>query len=364
MVKYSMAERTRFGELSEEEIIVQLTRLDSATSISVLSPSKRLRVALEAEKIGFLRVAREEHLHKNVIILAIRDVTAARIVSSGETGNLEDPSVLKKAEELRLIDKELLSMKSMTEKPGIKETLAIIPHVKELLTEYFRFRTIKPLFDQLKMPYVQEHLVSVKRYLAAKTIEDTQNGLTLLSRRYLFAKWLDDESSNIDAKISTAAVFVLTNSCSGLPRCQQQQAGLVRIFLLGIMDAEYKSMGNGKYAQPEDLTLFPNNYSGTIENAAKAYQLYSTANYCPAVLKQFAKWVVDQVPWKERIAKLGFKYYSEKSLSKINYAGIQFLENTLNWSGRKLKWSTLMVDTREVLKEAKRKMLDNQLPET
>lgn len=342
--------------VGNEKLIEQLTRLDSATCTSALSPVERLTVALESNSLGIRKVARLHSLHQHIVTRAVRDVTAAGSYLSGDTSSLNDRGVLKQTEKLSLLNEELSTLAKTVNQPEIKATLKPVSHVRELFAGYFQYRTIKPLLDKVNLPYSEDQLRSVRKYFT-NTAEDSLDSFAPLARRYVYSKWLSGHEDNADTKISKAAVFVLTNNCSDLPEYKRDLIGSIRTFLSKVIDAEYQSMGHGIYALPQDLEMFPQNYSGTTKEIVEVYQRFGTANYCPAMLKQFAKSVVKEAPWQERMNLLGFKYYSHSRLNGFHIAGSKFLENILIWSGLRLKWSVLTVDTGEILKQVKQKML-------
>lgn len=346
--------------VEKAKIVDQLTRLDSVTyGRSVLTPTERLRVAIEAGELGVYKVAEENSFHHNVVRRAVRDMAVAVIYLSGEkTEGHENLEILRRVEKLRLIDEELTAMAKVVEKPIVKGILKKVPHVEELVAGYFRWRTVKPQLDRLRMPYNEYQLRSVGRFLKAETVEESLDGLTQLARRYAFAEWLHDSEIGVDAKISRMAEYVLKNDCSDLPGRMPDRMRTMKIFLTRIMNLEYTSMGSGIYGTPEDLNLFPEKYTGTNEEVAEVYRRFGTAGYCPLSLKKYANLVVQQVPGGERVESLGLgKYYSRNWLENIDWAGLKFLENTLIWRGHKPRWAMLTMDTGEVLKEAKQRML-------
>lgn len=349
-----MAEK---ADLDRNQIIEQLIRLDSGRMFT-LKPPERLQVALEAEKLGIDPVARKYALNTHVVNTSVRDVTAALIYLSIRPDTSERKDVKKQVNKLKCLDQELMEMEKQTLDPEVNKILGDIPHMVEILDSYFHFRSVKPLFNRVDMPYNQAQLKTVRRYLKTGGTERTLNGLASLSRRYVFAKWLSGFGDDPDKIISQAAEYVLSNESSKLSPRQSERIGTMRAFLTWCMDKEYASMG-GTYALSEDLTLFPENYSGTSQEVITAYRRYGDAGFCPQSLKDYAQLVVNEIPRDERIATLGtYRYYSIARLRSIDWAGIKFLENVLIWPKKQFQWSMFMVDTIQVLKEAKHKMLE------
>jgi hypothetical protein len=286
-------------------------------------------------------------------------VGAAIIYLYGNPNLIEDDLILGRVKSLSDINNELEQTAEMFNIWGMKPKLERAPHVWELLQTYIKYRSVGPLLDSVRVPYNQDQLRSVRKFVRAKSVEDSQEGFTNIANRYLLAKWLYGTQESRDGKISEAAEFVLSNNYwNCLPPNLLDLVGAMRTFLIGIMDAEYKLMGNGYYADIRDLEMFPERYSGAIEEVAEVYRRFGSCNYCPSLIKQYACLVVEQVPWRERIGRLGFKYFSNNWLFTISTAGSRFLEAVLAAPRTRIKWSAFEMDTGESLKDIKRLMLN------
>jgi hypothetical protein len=361
-----MIERTGIKNLSEtitqidqEELLCQLIRLDSATNVSALPPAQRLTIALEADDLPVRRVAYNNFLSQHVVDRAIRDVVAISVFLSNKQINVNDVNVLRKIEDLANIDRKLTAMEETIQMPNVKKVLNKVPHVTALFQVYFRYGTVKPMLENLYVPYTQEQLRSVGRYLRTENADHSLNGLPSLAGRCTLAKWLYESDTGVDEKISNSASFVLTDDNSGLPDKMKVETGSMRSFLSGIIYEEYNSIKKDPFTQPEDLVMFPENYSGNFSEAARVYRSFAEINSCPSKLKEYAELVIRQTQWTERMKSVGFDNYSHNWMHGLNRAGLKFLVNTLISPGQQVEWSKLMLNTGVVLKEAKTQMLNN-----
>lgn len=344
-----------------EQIIDQLIRLDTITyGPSILTPYERLTVALEAKQLGVNRIAKKYSLHHKVVQRSLRDVTASQAYLSGQTTNIQDNEVAKRVASLYHIDEEIRMLSDGIQKPEIQSILKRVPHVSELFTAYFRWRTVKPHLDELKVPYTSYQLRSVGRFLTANTVDASLDGLTQLARRFVFAKLLYEDKGDVDKKVSEAAFHILTNDFSHLPDRIPDRLRSMRMFLVKIMNLEYQSIERLGYATEKDRAFFPKIYSGKIGHVASAYANFARARYYPLALKNYLIMAVNETPISQRVSTLGFDpFYSESWKENIDWAGLKFVEDVVISPPRsRFNWQIFTVDTGEILKEAKQKMLE------
>lgn len=365
-----MAEKYIPGKMAEmprvlsghlpSDILKHISRLDSASNTSVLSPAQRLNVAMEANFLGVKPVSKKHLSSQHVVTRAKRDVSAAVAFLDDKPEAINNPEVQLQVNRLRKIDEELLEFSKAVEDPAINAELKHIPHVEVLFKEYLKIRSVKPVLDGYYIPHDSNQDRSIRHFFTANTVENAfKRGLATLARRYVLSKWLGGGFKEIDSKIAHVAVYVLEGDFSTLSKQERDQVGAARIFLRQIMNAEFASIDSKCYGHQKDTIPFPQRYTGSDSDVLLAYKNFDTQHYCPLSLKRYARLVVDQVPIRDRVFGIfGPQNDSYNRMVDIDNSGISLPENTLISTQVKPSSQLLTFSTQKTLRKIKERMLE------
>lgn len=329
-------------------LILYLQWLESHTGGPKSIPvTEQIAIAAEAKTHGVRPTAKKYGYGPHAIERAIYNVEAARIHhhSLPISHNLH-PKVAQKLLTLDAIDREIRQMVVLKESVHFRKTILQLPHVRELVDYYVRYRSLEGLLTPLGIRLKKQDNFAVKKFLTSSDTTDIYLGLTTLAQRYALARWLRTDQTFNKASASEVLletiVFILGTSINqdlaseiGVRRVRRIQQ-----FLKEIMILELGSVSGGE----------PNSFLSQEQGILANYQRCLQEKYVPQVLKDYALAFVDGVPQLDRVAALPCGDIA------VDWAGIRFLENALTHppkKGDQHSFEPLLLNTTDILKQAK-----------
>lgn len=337
-------------------------------SINNINPGQRLALALEANRSGDAKaVAKKRNVAFSSVLRSIRDVTASMIYVSGYEEEF-GPEIRNRVKALEVMEEALSEAAVSRNHPEVIVLLKKVPHVQILLDAFLLYGTAKFELDANSViNYTSYQLRSIGKFLREFEVDKALDGLTTLSQRYIFGRWLSSKSDygdrSPDRAIAEAAAFVFNNiTPDDLSGRQFDSVRDMRLFLVEMMRQEFDYASINKWTEMKRFFLSQKGKPAKSKedlDIALSYSAFAEANFCPLGLRRYAGLVRDGIQKSERIKSIRpGEVYSQEWLASLDWAGLKFLENALIVASdqRKMNSEIFIQNTGDVLKTIKQRI--------